>query len=122
MNRYGAQAMRHWKQVDPERYQAIPDKETFFTALGAQAEQEIQTRADALAGPDEPEEEYLEKVGRLNMARFTAESEVLRELVLIPDPNDTYDQEETEEPVPEGWNVVQKAIQEIMLQEDLEQD
>ena len=75
-----------------------------------------------MAGPDKPEEKYLEKVGRLNMARFTAESEVLRELVLIPDPNDTYDQEETDEPVPEGWNVVQKAIQEIMLQEDLEQD
>ena len=80
MNRYGAQAMRHWKQVDPERYQAIPDKKAFFTALGAQAEQEIQTRADALAGPDKPEEKYLEigtaegrnRVRVPNPGRYTA--------------------------------------------------
>ena len=29
-------------------------------------------------------EGYLEKVGRLNAARFDAESEILREMILIP--------------------------------------
>jgi hypothetical protein len=116
MNRYGTQAMRHWQQTDPARYQQIPDPETFFTELGEQVESEIQTLANALAGPDPPGETYLEKVGRLNMARFNAESDILREMVLIPEP------EEPEEPAPESWNVVQRAIQEVMDEENFAQD
>jgi hypothetical protein len=116
MNRYGTQAMRHWQQTDPARYQQIPDPETFFTELGEQVESEIQTLANALAGPDRPGETYMEKVGRLNMARFNAESDILREMVLIPEP------EEPEEPAPESWNVVQRAIQEVMDEENLPQD
>ncbi len=82
--------MRHWQQTDPARFQAIPEseREAFFAQLGAQVESEIQTLADALTGPDRPGENYLEKVGRLNMARFNAESDILWEMVLIPDPDD----------------------------------
>ena len=88
MNRYGTQAMRHWQQTDPARYQQIPDPETFFTELGERVESEIQALATAIAGPDRPGETYMEKVGRLNMARLDAESDILREMVLIPDPDD----------------------------------
>jgi hypothetical protein len=88
MNRYGRQAMRHWREVDPDRYAAVPDPEAFFTDLGEEVMQQIETRARALEGTDRPGESYLEKVGRLQMARFMAESEVLRELVLIPAPED----------------------------------
>jgi hypothetical protein len=95
MNRYGRQAMSHWKKVDPDRYAAIPDPEAFFTQLGEEVMQEIETRARALEGPDRPGESYLEKVGRLQTARFTAESDVLREMVLIPNPGE----EEAEDPV-----------------------
>jgi hypothetical protein len=96
MNRYGRQAMSHWKQVDPDRYAAIADPEAFFTRLGEEVMQEIETRSRALEGQDQPGESYLEKVGRLQMARFTAESEVLRELVLIPAPGE---EDEDEQPV-----------------------
>jgi hypothetical protein len=116
MNRYGIQAMRHWQQTDPQRFSAIPDREAFFTALGEEAEREIQARAAALAGPDRPGEAYLEKVGRWNMARFTAESEVLRELVLIPDPGES--DEAGEEPAPESWNIVSQTIQEMLWEEE----
>jgi hypothetical protein len=88
MNRYGARAMRHWQQTDPERFQAIEDPQAFFTTLGAEVEQEIETLAAAMAGPDRVGESYLEKVGRLNMARFNAESDILRERVLIPGPDE----------------------------------
>lgn len=111
MNRYGARAMRHWQQSDPQRFQAIADTTAFFTALGEQVEQEIQERMAALAGPDRAEESYLEKVGRLNMARTAAESEVLRELVLIPAP-----EQEEEAPAPESWDIVARAVQEILRQ------
>src|SRR5664279_2374032 len=60
MNRYGTQAMRHWQQTDPDRYQQIPDPETFFTELGERVESEIQALATAIAGPDRPGETYME--------------------------------------------------------------
>ena len=95
MNKYGAQAMRHWQQTDPQRFQAIKDPQEFFTTLGAEVEQEIQTLAAAIAGPDRVGESYLEKAGRLNMARFNAESDILRERVLIPGPDDEPEQPAT---------------------------
>jgi len=119
MNRYGAQAMRHWRQTDPERYNAIPDPEAFFTQLGAQVESEIQALADAIAGPDRPGESYLEKVGRLNMARFNAESDILREMVLIPDPDDP---EIDERPATDPLTESDRAIQRLMDEENFPQD
>jgi hypothetical protein len=86
MNKYGRLAMSHWQKHDPDRYRAIPDKQAFFTELGEQAELEIQQLEEALAGPDRPGEAYLEKVGRLNMARLAAEEQVLAELILIAGP------------------------------------
>ena len=79
MNKYGHMAMRHWQKTDPDRYRQIPDsdREAFFSELGERAEAEIQQLEDQLAGPDPPEESYLEKVGRLNMARLQAEERVL---------------------------------------------
>ncbi len=119
MNRYGAQAMRHWQQTDPARYNAIPDPEAFFTALGAQVESEIQALAAAIAGPDRPGESYLEKVGRLNMARFNAESDILREMVLIPDPDDP---EIDERPATDPLTESDRAIQRLMDEENFPQD
>ena len=88
MNKYGRMAMSHWEKTDPERFRQIPesDREAFFNELGERAEIEIQQLQDAIAGPDLAGESYLQKVGRLNMARLQAEERVLTELVLIPAP------------------------------------
>jgi hypothetical protein len=83
MNKYAKLANEHWARTDPARYAAIEDPEAFFSALGEQAESQIQELAERLAGPDQPGEEYLQKVGRLNMARLQAEEAVLGELVWI---------------------------------------
>jgi hypothetical protein len=96
MNKYGRLAMSHWQKIDPDRYRQIPDPETFFTELGERAEIEIQQLQDAIAGRDRPAESYLEKVGRLNMARLSAEEQVLAETVLIPGPQAQQDDEEEE--------------------------
>jgi hypothetical protein len=89
MNKYGRMAIRHWEKTDPDRFQQFPEsaRETFFTELGERAEMEIQQLEDQLAGPDPGGESYLEKVGRLNMARLQAEERVLAELILIPPPS-----------------------------------
>jgi hypothetical protein len=119
MNRYGYQAMRHWMQFDPARYAAIADPEAFFTQLGEEVMQEIETRSRALEGQDRPGETYLEKVGRLNMARFTAEGEVLREMVLIPSP-DQDDEEPWDEPTAEWIAQRRRDLQEE--QDELDAD
>ncbi len=113
--------MRHWQQTDPARFQAIPEseREAFFAQLGAQVETEIQTLADAIAGPDRPGETYLQKVGRLNMARFNAESDILREMVLIPDPDDPEIDERPETGLAAESD---RAIQRLMDEENFPQD
>jgi len=99
MNKYGRMAIRHWEKTDPDRFQQIPasDREAFFAELGERAEMEIQQLQDQLAGADPPGESYLEKVGRLNMARLQAEERVLPELILIPAPSHG-EQDEGNEP------------------------
>ena len=77
-----------------DRYAAIPDKEGFLAELGERAGTEIQQLQDSLAGQDRPDESYLEKVGRLNMARLAAEERVLRELVLIPEPANSEEEQD----------------------------
>lgn len=85
MNRYGQLARKHWQDTAPERYAALPDPEEFFSTMGDEVESRVQELATALAGLDPTGEGYLEKVGRLNMARLQAEEAALAELVwLVP--------------------------------------
>jgi hypothetical protein len=84
MNHYGATAQRHWARWLPERFAAIQDPDSFFSTLGEEVAQQIADLALELAGDDPPGEDYLVKVGRLNMARLQAEEIVLRDQVLLP--------------------------------------
>ena len=79
--KYSQIAENHWRTTQPDRYRALEDPQTFFGQLGEEIETQVQELAQRLAGPDEPGEEYLQKVGRLNMARLQAEEAILAELV-----------------------------------------
>lgn len=97
MNRYCRLAMEHWQQADPARLAALDDPATFFSTLGDQVEKRVQELQEHLAGPDSPDETYLDKVGRLNAARLQAEEMALTELVWVqpptaPDPPSTTDE------------------------------
>lgn len=85
---YARRAQQYWARWRPEQLRQIPDPERFFTELGAQVEELVDQLTTDLAGQDLPGESYLAKVGRLRMARFTAEAQVLREMVLLPDEQD----------------------------------
>ena len=104
LNKYGARAQDHWARTDPARYAAIPNPLEFFRDLGEQVSQEVDDLARTFAGPDPPGEDYLAKVGRLNMARLRAEEKVLSELVLIAGP------EEAEEPATDLISEVMRAM------------
>jgi hypothetical protein len=83
MNQYGHQAMKHWQQWLPKRYAALESPQEFFSKLGEEVLQEIDTLTTALAGKEPPGEEFLAKVQRLQMAKFNATEQVVREMVLI---------------------------------------
>ena len=87
MNHYGTMAQRHWQRWLPSRYATIQDPDSFFSTLGEEVAQRIGDLSLDLAGEDSAGEGYLEKVGRLNMARLQAEEIVLKEQVLLdPEP------------------------------------
>ena len=105
-NKYSEIAKQHWTRTDPGRVAAIPDPETFFGELGEQVESQVQQLAQTIAGPDQPGEEYLQKVGRLNMARLQAEEVVMRDLVWISGP------QQSEEPANDWVTQTLRAIHE----------
>ncbi|MBW3648165.1 MAG: hypothetical protein KY440_10375 [Actinobacteria bacterium] len=81
---YAAQALAHWKRWRPKQLAQIPDPQQFFAELSAQVAQQVDQLSTELAGPDPTGEDYLTKLGRLRMARHSAEAQILRELVLLP--------------------------------------
>ena len=70
-----------------QAYATIEDKAAFFMMLEDEAEVEIEALADALQGPDLPDEPFLDRVARFQGARRNAESQVMREIILVdPEP------------------------------------
>lgn len=102
MNRYGRLAQAHWVKWRPNELSQIPDQEEFFTRLGLDVEGQVEELAAAMAGDDPGGEDYLQKLGRLRMARLTAESQVLREQVLLP-PEPGHPQAEDENQDTSTW-------------------
>lgn len=103
MNRYGRMAQEHWRRWLPTRYRQIPDPNSFFTTLGQQVEERIVTLSTDIAEDDPPGEGYLDKVGRLNMARLQADEIVLAEQVLLPaEPQADPDEQDHQTAAPRG--------------------
>lgn len=84
MNRYGVMAQKHWATWRPAELRAMEDPESFFSTLGLQIATEIDVVSDQIAGQDLPGETTLQTLGRLRMARFDAESDVLRSFLDVP--------------------------------------
>ena len=95
MNRYGAQTMRYWQENLPRQYATISDPEAFFEEMGEQIAEEVDELTWQVAGPGQPGEGYLGKVGRLQMARLEAETEVLRQTLPQPEQDDEAEQAAT---------------------------
>lgn len=99
MNKYGDQALEHWRTFLPTRFAAIEDPETYFTDWGEEIGSQIIELADQLAGPTPAGEEFMQRVGRLNMARMQAEEKVLTEQVLLPaEPGSPMDEDSDQAP------------------------
>lgn len=84
MSRLAALAEEHWRAFLPAAYASINDREAFFRALAADAQSQIEDLEDALRGEDFEGETFAQKLGRYGMARSNAESQILREVLLLP--------------------------------------
>lgn len=90
MNRLAVMAETHWKKYLPKAYAEMEDPTAFFETLATDAQAEIDARMDAMpmvqptAGT-----EYSETLAEMTTARSLAESEVLREMVLLPPEDET---------------------------------
>ena len=100
MNQYAAMAERHWRRWLPSRVAAMDDPSSFFSNLGEEVAAQIEDLTADLAGDDPPGETFMQKVGRLNMARLRAEEMVLPEMVLLPPEPGM--EEEDEDPATDG--------------------
>ena len=90
---------RYYTEHRPLATQALGnplEMEAFFRSLGAQIEEQVQQGEDQIAGVDPVGETYLQKVGRLRMARAQATEIALADL-LYSTPPETDDEEETSE-------------------------
>jgi hypothetical protein len=103
MNQYGTRLQEHWRTVAPSGYRQIEDKEAFFTQLGEEMLTVVDQLQQTLAGPDSPEETYLQKVGRLNAARKQAEEVAWENLV-------TVQPEQTEAEIRAEWAETQPSL------------
>lgn len=84
MGRIAVLAETHWQKYLPLAYATIKDPEKFFLDLEASAEQQIDALEDSLVPEPQPGETTQQRAGWLAMARQNAESQVLREMVLLP--------------------------------------
>ena len=94
---YASRARSYYRDFLPGRYQQIPNPEHFFSDLGQRIEDQVQTTERQLAGPDSPDEGFLAKVGRLNMARLRAGELVMAQEVYSIPPETEQETEPDEE-------------------------
>lgn len=130
MNTYGKFAQNAWKTLAPSQYESIVDPDAWFTNLGEEAENSVDSLQVQIAGHDSPGETYLEKVGRLTAAKMQAE-EIVRAEMLTPQPEDLEEEpDEDEEPSTMGVyleymkevNRLHRETLEDLQQEEMEHD
>lgn len=105
MNTYGATALRYMRRHRPAALLRIVDPAAHFTALGEAISAEIEELEQAMAGPSPIGEGYLQRCGRLGMARAMAIELVLGDLVYssTEEPDAPMDETGAYAGGPPGW-------------------
>lgn len=107
MNKYGQILHRQWQIADPQMVASLSDPTEHFSQMGEQVEADVQAMLPTLEGTDPAGETYLQKVGRLQAARATAEETVLAE---YQPPSDSPEPDE-----PEDWDEMSHDEQETWI-------
>jgi len=87
MDLYGIRALTHVANYCPRRFASIQDPVSYFSTLGEEIRSEVEAVEEALMGSLLPlEEQRQQTTGMWNMARLSAEEQVLGEMVYGPFP------------------------------------
>lgn len=81
MNHYGHGAQQWWQDHAPSRYLQLDDPEGFFTSLGEQIAEQVETISTALEATLEKALPYMQRVGQLRAIKNQAEEAAMTELV-----------------------------------------
>ena len=108
VNELGLMAMDHWRVARPTSYQRIPqdERQAFFTDLGEEAQQKLESTAITLAGEDPPQETPQERTDRLNRARLQARDQVLDQMILTCEDPSMLANEPSWEDVESEWKTL----------------
>ncbi len=93
-SRYATMARRHYEMWLGDQLSLIPESErdSFYSTLGDQIAEQVESVEMALRGPDPAGESFMERLGRFNMAHLQAEEMALAEMLPAPE-------EDAEQPV-----------------------
>lgn len=80
MNEHGRHAMETMKQHDPQSFAQIADPETHFSNLGREIQEAIVALSAELI-PMRGQEEPMEFIGMVNMAKLRAREMVYQEMI-----------------------------------------
>ena len=89
-NRYAAMARRHYEAHLLAALAQIPagEQDSFFSTLGEEIADLVESYELALRGPDPAGEEFMARLGRFQMARVQAEERALAEVLPAPSPEE----------------------------------
>ncbi|MFI7059854.1 TnpV protein [Kribbella sp. NPDC050124] len=111
VNQYGDIAMTYYRSHLSTRYAELEDPDEHFRDLGEQIQDQVTDLTPQLAGPDQPDEGYLAKLGRLNAARNQAEEIVLKELLYSQKPEN--EPQDLDEETAASYRDLNQTIQDI---------
>lgn len=77
MNRYGKRLEMHYRTHRAVDLEQLSAPQEFFSRLGLEIAERVDERADQIAGTMSPTASFVDRMGLLGEARFTAESEVM---------------------------------------------
>ena len=100
MNHYGQLAQTYWMQWLPAQFAEIKDTDQFFTVMGAQIHNEVETMYTAMTAEVPANVPPADVEGWKNMARKMAEEKILAEVAYWPPETEMEEDWLPEEP---GW-------------------
>ncbi len=98
LNQMGRDAMKHAREFCPERFAQLSDQDGYFFDLGEQMSERIGQLEEQMAGNALEGEAWIDKIGRLNMARARAREAVYSELYQEWPPEASTEDEDPDEP------------------------
>lgn len=116
---FAERASRYYQDYRPQAYDQIQDPAAFFRSLGERIADQVDEAARQIEGPAPVGEDYLSRVGRINMARMQAAELVMDNEVYSTPPETEVEDDDEDAVTPEvaemvaGMRETQQLLREV---------